>query len=44
MRPFNINDNKEDTEGNKKVITIINNNLRKPIKKGKNKISEKFVC
>ena len=41
MRLFNLNDNKGDTEGNKKVIkTITNNNRCKPIKKGKNKISE----
>ena len=44
MRQFNINDNKEEIERIKKVITTTNNNRCKPIKKRKNKISEKVVC
>ena len=44
MREFSINDNKEDTEGIKKVITTTNNKRCKPIKKGKHKINEQVVC
>ena len=44
MRPFNIIDNKEDIEGNKKVIMIANNNQCKSIKKGKYQIIEKIAC
>ena len=44
MRQFNINDNKQEIEGIKKVITFTNNNRCKPIKKGENKISEKVAC
>ena len=42
MRQFNIDDNKEKTEGNKKVITITINNQCKPIKKEKIKLVKKL--
>ena len=43
VRPFSIDDNKEDSEENKKVITTTNNNIQsKPIKKEKIKLLKKL--
>ena len=42
MRQFNINDNKQEIEGIKKVITTTNNNQGKSIKKEKIKLVKKL--
>ena len=43
VRPFSIDDNKEDSEENKNVITTTNNNIQsKPIKKEKIKLLKKL--
>ena len=44
MRQFRINDNKENTKENKKMIMTTNNNQCKHIKKENIKIIEKVAC